>query len=357
MRKFLHKSEIECPVSALFAWHLRQRAFERLTPPWLDVHVKGMPKLLQAGLRMDLTIRKYGVPVNCRFEITELETDKKFVDVQVQGPFAYWRHEHRFHALADERSLMDDEIHFSLPMGFAFDGFVGPFMERDMSRLFRYRHEVLKQDLAAFMRNRLKPRQKVLLLGEKSPLLEPLMSYLATQGHSLVAGGLERQQIEALNVHEGASVCINIVDRQASGLPAEDLISKHLVNDRSLNLYIEVHDAYAGDNSNEDFERRCQPLREASVRCLYVRTGAILLPAFGVLKTNRNWRSQTLPWIAVDDALAAIEQCMFNDTVTGQIHMSANQKKPPTKEFKTLFDIEYPFRYSTLKEALNHVLE
>lgn len=357
MRNFVYKSEIECPVSALFAWHLRERAFERLTPPWLDVHVKGMPKLLKAGLRMDLTIRKYGVPVNCRFEITELETDKKFVDTQVKGPFAFWRHEHKFHSLLDDRSLMDDEIQFTLPLGFAFDGFLGPFMESDMRRLFRYRHEVLKQDLAAFMRNRLKPRKKVFVFGEHSPLLEPLVSYLSTQGHSVLADRLERQQIEPLNSYEDISVCIHLVDRKASASLPEDLISQYLVNDRRLKLYIEVHDAYTGDNSNEDFDRRCQPLRAASVRCIYVRTGAILSPAFGVLKTNRNWRSETLPWIAVDDAVGAIELCMFNDNVSGQIHMSANQKKPPTQDFKTLFDIQYPFRYSTLKAALNHILE
>lgn len=352
VRKFVYKSEIECPVSALFAWHLRQRAFERLTPPWLDVQVKGMPKLLEAGLKLDLKVTKFAVPLNCSFKITELETDKLFVDEQISGPFAFWRHEHRFEAISDERSLMNDEIRFTLPVGFIVDGFAAPFMERDLKRMFRYRHETLKQDLSSYMRNRLFARQKILLSSRQSPLAEPLVSYLTTQGHSVC-----ENTFDGMTNVDDTGTCIALCDQNTDISRLENLIKDRLSHGRNLKVYIEIHDAYAGDNSNENFHRRCEPLRAASVRCMYIRTGAVLSPAFGVLKRNRGWSSETQPWIAVDDMIAAVEFCMLNDAIEGQIHMTANQKKPPTKDFRTLFDIQYPLRYSTLKAARSHILE
>lgn len=353
MRNFVYKTEIECPVSALFDWHLRERAFERLTPPWLDVHVKGMPKPLELGLKIDMSVRKFGVPLDCRFAVTELETDKKFVDEQLKGPFAYWRHEHKFEALDGDRSLMHDDIRFTLPLGFVSDRLMGPFMERDLQRLFQYRHEVLKRDLSNFMRNRLRPRQKCSVLSPQSKLFEPLASYLATQGHAVHAHPLDSEQTQG----DDTTTLINLCDQASDMRTTESLISDYLTGNSRLKVYIEVHDAYAGDNSNENFNRRCERLLEASVRCIYVRTGAILSAGFGVLRNNRDWRSETQPWIAVDDLVSAIEFCMLDETISGQIHMTANQKKPPTNEFKTLFDMQYPFRYPTLKAARAHVLE
>lgn len=356
MRNFVYKSEIECPTRALYAWHLRPWAFERLTPPWLDVHVKDAPQRLEKGLKIALTVRKLGILFECRFTITDLETDKYFADQQVRGPFAFWRHEHKFEVLSAERSLMNDDIRYSMPLGFVSEHFLASFIEKDLQRMFRYRHEILKHDLAAYMRNSEHPRQNVFVSGDWSRLCQPLVSYLSTQGHSVIAESLQKAERNPPEHYESVGAYINVCDWGAQSPDVDARALDALRFSKNLKVYIEIHDAYKGDNSNEFFDRRCEPLRAASVRCVYIRTGAILTPAFGVLKNNPQWRDETQPWIAVDDAISAIEFCMLNESISGQIHMTANQKKAMTKELKPMLDAQYPFRYSTMKSALKHVL-
>ncbi len=332
-------------------------AFERLTPAWADVQVKGAPKKLEKGLKIDLTVRKFGIPVECQFVVTDLETDKFFADQQLKGPFAFWRHEHKFVGISDSRSLMNDSVQYSLPLGFLSEGFAGPLMDKDLERLFRYRHEILKNDLSAYMRNQHQPRMHVLVCCTPDALRTPLASYLSTQGHSVLTASFN----ENANVEDYSEILsrpietyIHVDDLGSSCRSANLGILNRLVESKHLKTYIEVHDTH--DNSNENFEQRCAPLRAASVRCAYVRTGAILSAAFGVLKNNANWKSETQPWVAVDDVASAIEYCMLNESIDGQIHISANQKKPPTKEFRTMLECGYPFRYQSLTAARKHVL-
>lgn len=343
-------------MEALYAWHLRPWALERLTPAWVNAHVKHAPQSLEKDLEIALTLRKFGMLFECRFTVCELETDKYFADQQSRGPFAFWRHEHRFEAISAQRSRMNDDIRYSLPLGFVSEHFLASYLEKDLQRLFRYRHEVLKHDLAAYMRNREQPREKIHVFGHWSRLCQPLVSYLSTQGHSVIVPGLKDSKTNPPDCLDNVGVYINVCESGRQAQAIDSGVENALKFSKDLKVYIEVHDAYQGDHSDEYFDRRCQPLRAASIRCVYVRTGAILTAAFGVLKNNLQWADETQPWIAVDDAVSAIEYCLLNETIAFPIHMTANQKKTPTKKLKPMLETEYPFRYTTLKAALKHVL-
>lgn len=60
--------------------------------------------------------RHFGVPVRMTSGITELDRPRRFVDEQVAGPFAHWRHEHLFTAV-DTGTRMVDVIDFRAPLG------------------------------------------------------------------------------------------------------------------------------------------------------------------------------------------------------------------------------------------------
>lgn len=60
--------------------------------------------------------RHLGVVWRMTSEITALEAPTAFVDEQVRGPFARFRHEHRFTATADGTRMVD-EIAFRAPFG------------------------------------------------------------------------------------------------------------------------------------------------------------------------------------------------------------------------------------------------
>lgn len=162
---------------------MRDRAFERLTPPWLDVAVKGSGNQLAEGFEVQLTVRKLGVPLDLAFKITEFDVNRLFVDEQTRGPFVFWKHQHIFEKHGDVRSAMHDDIRFGLPLHIASEPLLQGLMDSDFQRMFRYRHDILKGDLAAFMRNSDLPRQKVLITGSHGMLGSALINYLSTQGH------------------------------------------------------------------------------------------------------------------------------------------------------------------------------
>ncbi len=368
MRNFVHHSAIEAPVSELFSWHLRDRAFERLTPPWLDVRVKGGPQRLESGLNVELAARRFGMSLDMAFQVTEFESDKKFVDQQVKGPFAHWLHEHIFQDLSGGRSAMHDDIHFELPLAGVSELFLGRFFDADLLRMFRYRHQVLQMDLSGYMKNREHERKKVLVFGHSSPLTEPLLNYLATQGHTvslipdwtksnyrksgnMMEYALERRDFQVLvNVQ---SNCPNGHVEVGSRIQAIDALAKVK---QSVALYVDVVDAMPTGHLIDTWESLCEPLHAKSIRCVLATHSAILTPAFGVLKKNPSWSDQTKKWIAVDDAVAAIEHCMLFHVISGHVDLTSTDAVGGGKKSNPLIESGYEFRYQTLNAALKHVL-
>lgn len=58
----------------------------------------------------------FGVPRRMTSRITALERPSRFVDEQVQGPFARFRHEHVFESM-ENATRMIDRIEFAAPLG------------------------------------------------------------------------------------------------------------------------------------------------------------------------------------------------------------------------------------------------
>src|SRR5258705_7967983 len=88
-------SRLPSPAPSVFAWHERPGAFERLTPPWEHVRVLERSGGLEDGARLVLRV---GAPVGVRWVARHLDYQPgcQFADEQVEGPFASWRHLHRF---------------------------------------------------------------------------------------------------------------------------------------------------------------------------------------------------------------------------------------------------------------------
>jgi ligand-binding SRPBCC domain-containing protein len=79
--------------------------------------------------------------------ITALEAPHRFVDEQVRGPFARFRHEHRFEPSAGGTRMVD-EIEFRAPLGVL--GVVAErlALARYLPRLIRERNASLAAELA-----------------------------------------------------------------------------------------------------------------------------------------------------------------------------------------------------------------
>jgi ligand-binding SRPBCC domain-containing protein len=144
-RRFIKQTEIAAPPDVVFAWHERPGAVERLTPPWERVEVLERASGLQVGTRV--VFKVYFGPFWRLWvaEHTEYKPPLLFTDVQRQGPFAYWRHRHRFEPTARGGTLMTDEVEYAAPMGLLGEMIAGGFIRRRLERMFDYRHGVVAE--------------------------------------------------------------------------------------------------------------------------------------------------------------------------------------------------------------------
>ncbi|MEU8933230.1 SRPBCC family protein [Streptomyces sp. NPDC048409] len=72
---------------------------------------------LALGGTVTFQARHFGLTWRLTARITAWDRPLSFVDEQEAGPFRYWRHEHRFVAHGQGRTLMTDVIDFASPLG------------------------------------------------------------------------------------------------------------------------------------------------------------------------------------------------------------------------------------------------
>lgn len=93
--------------------------------------------------------RHFGVWFRMTSAITAYEYPARFVDEQTRGPFATWRHEHRFKPGASGGTEMIDVIEFRSPGGPIGSLVDRAFLARYMAKLIAQRNVWLRQTLEA----------------------------------------------------------------------------------------------------------------------------------------------------------------------------------------------------------------
>lgn len=142
-------SPIPASAREVFDWHEAPGAFERLTPPWERVRVLRHEGGIRDGAQVSLLVGPPPFALRWDLEHRDYQYGSSFTDVQVRGPFRYWRHVHKMIPQGPHACLLDDSIEFELPLGILGKVIGGPIARRKLTRLFEYRHAVT---LRAFTR-------------------------------------------------------------------------------------------------------------------------------------------------------------------------------------------------------------
>ncbi len=143
-RMFVKQSEITASPEVIFAWHEQPGIVEKLTPPWERVEILESGNGLQVGTRIIFKVFTGPLWKLWVAEHREYDPPHLFADIQRQGPFAYWYHRHRFDPVGQDRTLMTDEIEYSLPMGWLGEAIGFGFVREKLERMFDYRHQVVR---------------------------------------------------------------------------------------------------------------------------------------------------------------------------------------------------------------------
>jgi uncharacterized protein len=140
--KTLH---LPASADAVFAWHEAPGAFDRLTPPNEPVRVLRHVGGIQDGARVSLQVGPWPFSWRWDLEHRDYQQGRSFTDVQVRGPFRYWKHIHRMIPHGPASCVLEDSIEYELPLGIAGRLVGRLFMQPTLKRLFAYRHAVTRR--------------------------------------------------------------------------------------------------------------------------------------------------------------------------------------------------------------------
>ncbi|HEY9722240.1 MAG TPA: TIGR01777 family oxidoreductase [Oscillatoriaceae cyanobacterium] len=370
------------PVSAeeLYAWHARPGAFERLIPPWEDIRAITRTGGLADGAETCFELHKGPLAIAWHARHEDHRPAEGFTDVQITGPFAAWRHVHRFFKNSPDTSALEDVITYALPGGPLGDWLAGPSIHASLERTLAFRHRRTRVDLERHARFAARGPRRVLVTGASGLVGSALVSYLSTAGHEVVRlvrraagpgeiawnperGELEPRRLEGFDavVHlAGESIAAGrwsverkarILESRALGTallaralaecerPPEVLIAASAIGiygDRPAEPVDE--DSPSGDGFLPDVCRRweaaTEPARAAGIRVVNLRLGVVLSPKGGALsKLLPPFQlglggpigdgRQGMSWIALDDVLGAVEHAIFTPALVGPVNATA----------------------------------
>jgi len=126
----------------VFEFFADARNLAILTPPWLRFEIlTPTPISMGVGTLIDYRIGVHGIPIRWRTEIAEWEPPRRFVDVQLRGPYRLWHHTHRFEESEGGTRCLDRVRYW--PRGGGLIDWL--FVRRDVQRIFEYRKDRMRE--------------------------------------------------------------------------------------------------------------------------------------------------------------------------------------------------------------------
>src|SRR5712691_9051475 len=118
-------------------------------PPGTYVEVLEKTGGIERGSRVVLRFGRWPFRRRWIAEHLDFEVGHYFSDVQVSGPFAYWKHTHTFEPDGPAASILQDRVEYALPFGSLGRWFAGKYVRRRLEEMFQHRHTLTARLIAA----------------------------------------------------------------------------------------------------------------------------------------------------------------------------------------------------------------
>ncbi len=147
---FLERRQlIQRPRSETFAFFSDMSNLERITPSFLRFRILTPPIKMEAGTVIEYRLALFGAPVYWRTVIESWDPEESFVDSQIKGPYALWRHTHSFEEKGPRQTLMRDLVEYGIPYGALGRIAHALFVERWLKKIFDYRAAMIERLMEA----------------------------------------------------------------------------------------------------------------------------------------------------------------------------------------------------------------
>lgn len=371
------------PVSRAeaFAWHARPGALQRLLPPWQAIRLLHNDASVAIGSRVEMRMGLGPLSLPWTARHSALDLGHSFVDVAERGPFASWEHRHRVVDPSpgdelDAVSMLEDEVHWALPLHAVSGPLLGGWVRRELGRMFAFRHARTAEDLLRHAEFAGRAPLRVGITGASGGIGGQLEALLQTGGHTVVRLGRRegdiafdatRGKVDA-SALEGLDALVHlagapIATRWTAGARAEIMASREVgtaalaralaglrqppavwisasatgfYGDRPQGTVDEAAGLGAGFAAEvcRRWEAAAEPAKKAGIRVVHARFGVVLDPQHGALaKMLPAFRAglggrighgrQGMSWIAIDDALYALLALLHDARAQGPINLVA----------------------------------
>lgn len=117
MKQLKTSQVLPIPPTEAFRFFEDPRNLFEITPDWLDFRMVNQGKTeVFDGVEFDYIIRWFELKLRWRSRIIDYKPPERFTDIQIIGPFRYWRHLHIFERVS-EGTLLKDEVTYKVPFG------------------------------------------------------------------------------------------------------------------------------------------------------------------------------------------------------------------------------------------------
>lgn len=139
--------EVASDLDRTWAFFSEPGNLPRITPPWLSFQlVMPEPSRIGQDATLDYTIRWLGIPVKWRTLILDWQPKRRFIDLQVRGPYALWHHEHTF-TPSGTGVTCADRVFYRIPGWLVGRAIHALAVRRQLLGIFRYRRKLIGQEL------------------------------------------------------------------------------------------------------------------------------------------------------------------------------------------------------------------
>ncbi len=139
---------LDLPRKEVFDFFADAGNLEKITPPELNFNIiTKLPIDVKQGVLIDYKLKLRGIPITWQTEISIWNPPYSFTDKALKSPYKQWIHRHIFTEIAENKTSVEDEVKYRLPLE-PFGDLAHWLVRRELDRIFDYREKIVKELLA-----------------------------------------------------------------------------------------------------------------------------------------------------------------------------------------------------------------